>query len=105
MWERFSYFGNSALVVLYMVQHLLRPGTVDSILGYGAVKATLEAVFGPLAPQPFASQVFGLYTGIAYFAPILGGLVADRALGARRTVILGGVAMAIGHFLMTFEAM
>ncbi|HKN09277.1 MAG TPA: peptide MFS transporter [Pseudomonadota bacterium] len=104
-WERFSYFGNAALVVLYMVKYLLLPGTVESVLGFGAVKAALEFLFGRLEPQPLASQLFGFYTGLAYCAPILGGLIADRLLGQRRTVIIGGVLMAIGHFLMTFEAL
>jgi POT family proton-dependent oligopeptide transporter len=103
MWERFSYFGNTALVVLYMVQYLLQPGQVEGVLGYGAVKAALEFLFGPLEVQPFASQLFGFYTGLAYSAPILGGLIADRVLGRRRTVIIGGVFMAAGHFMMAFE--
>jgi proton-dependent oligopeptide transporter, POT family len=102
-WERFSYFGNAALVVLYMVKYLLDPGRVETVLGFGAVKAALEFVFGPLAPQPLASQLFGFYSGLAYFMPVVGGLLADRLLGQRRTVILGGVLMAIGHFLMAFE--
>jgi proton-dependent oligopeptide transporter, POT family len=104
-WERFSYFGNAALVVLYMVKYLLDPGRVEAVLGFGAVRAALEFVFGRLEPQPLASQLFGFYTGLAYFMPIVGGLIADRLLGQRRTVILGGVLMAIGHFLMAFEAL
>ena len=104
-WERFSYFGNAALVVLYMVKYLLDPGRVESVLGFGAVKAALEFLFGQLDPQPLASQLFGFYTGLAYFTPILGGLIADRLLGQRRTVIIGGVLMAIGHFMMAFEAL
>jgi proton-dependent oligopeptide transporter, POT family len=104
-WERFSYFGNAALVVLYMVKYLLEPGRVETVLGFGAVKAALEFVFGQLDPQPLASQLFGFYTGLAYFTPILGGLIADRLLGQRRTVIIGGVLMAIGHFMMAFEAL
>jgi POT family proton-dependent oligopeptide transporter len=60
-------------------------------------------VFGPLAVQPLASQVYGLYTGFVYFTPIIGGLIADRVLGQRRTVIIGAILMAIGHFLMAFE--
>jgi POT family proton-dependent oligopeptide transporter len=104
-WERFSYFGNAALVVLYMVKYLLDPGRVETVLGFGAVKAALEFVFGRLDPQPLASQLFGFYTGLAYFTPILGGLIADRLLGQRRTVIIGGVLMAIGHFMMAFEAL
>src|SRR6476659_10340774 len=85
-WERFSYFGNAALVVLYMVKYLLEPGRVETVLGFGALKAVLEFLFGRLDPQPLASQIFGFYTGLAYFTPILGGLVADRLLGQHRTV-------------------
>ena len=104
-WERFSYFGNAALLVLYMVTYLLEPGRFETVLGLGEVKAALELLFGKLEPQPFASQLFGFYTGFAYFTPILGGLIADRLLGQRRTVIIGGVLMAIGHFMMAFEAL
>jgi POT family proton-dependent oligopeptide transporter len=104
-WERFSYFGNAALVVLYMVKYLFEPARMETVIGFAAVKAALESVFGHLDPQPLASQLFGFYTGLAYFMPIVGGLVADRWLGQRRTVIIGGVLMAIGHFLMAFEAL
>src|SRR5262249_34192258 len=52
---------------------------------------------------PLASQVYGLYTGFVYFTPFFGGLLADRILGQRRTVIIGAVLMAIGHFLMASE--
>ena len=105
MWERFSYFSNAALVVLYMVKYLLRPGPMETVLGLGAVKAALQMLFGPLEGQPLASQLFGFYTGLAYCAPILGGLIADRFLGQRRTVLTGGVLMAIGHFTMAFEGL
>src|SRR5260370_35141716 len=84
-WERFSYFGNAALIVLYMVKHLLRPGPMEAVLGFGAVKAALEFMFGRLEPQPLASQLFGFYTGLAYCPPIFGGLIAARLLGHRRT--------------------
>src|SRR5690242_18095357 len=104
-WERFSYFGNAALVVLYMVQFLLRPGTAEAVIGLGLLKAILEFFLGPVEPQPLASQIFGLYTGLAYCAPILGGLVADRLLGQRRTVLTGGILMAVGHFLIAFETL
>jgi POT family proton-dependent oligopeptide transporter len=104
-WERFSYYGNAALLVLYLVKYLLDPARIDGVLGLTALRAMLEAVLGPLAPQPFASQLYGLYTGIAYCLPIIGGLVADRLLGQRRTVIIGGLLMAAGHFLMTVEAL
>ena len=104
-WERFSYFGNAALVVLYMTKYLFDPGRLDAVLGLDAVRAALEFLFGRLEPQPLASQLFGFYTGLAYFTPILGGLVADRWLGQHRTVVIGGVFMAIGHFMMAFEGL
>ena len=102
-WERFSYFGNAALLVLYMVKHLFDPGRIESVLGFASVRTALEFLFGHLEAQPLASQLFGIYTGLAYFMPILGGLLADRLLGRRRTVIIGGLLMAGGHFMMAFE--
>src|ERR1700733_9611792 len=102
MWERFSYYGMRALLVLYMVKYLLLPGTAENVLGFAMVKTALEAVFGPLAPQPLASQIYGFYTGLVYLTPIFGGLLADRVLGLKRTVIVGAVLMAIGYFMMAF---
>ena len=103
MWERFSYYGMRALLVLYMVKYLLDPQHAGQVLGLGPFRGALEFVFGPLAPQPLASQIYGFYTGLVYLTPIFGGLLADRVLGARRTVILGAALMAIGHFMMAFE--
>jgi POT family proton-dependent oligopeptide transporter len=104
-WERFSYFGNAALLVLYMVKYLLQPTAMEAVIGLGTLTSVLRIVFGPLEGQPLASQIFGLYTGLAYCAPVLGGLLADRLLGYRRTVVLGGVLMAIGHFMMTDQSL
>jgi proton-dependent oligopeptide transporter, POT family len=103
MWERFSYYGMRALLVLYMVKHLLQPGPAENVLGLVTLKRTLEWFFGPLDIQPLASQIYGLYTGLVYLTPILGGLLADRLLGQRRTVVIGATLMAIGHFMMAFE--
>lgn len=103
MWERFSYYGMRALLVLYMVDYLLKPAQAGSVLGLAGFKTALEAVFGPLGPQPLASQIYGFYTGLVYLTPIFGGLLADRVLGQRRTVILGAALMAAGHFMMAFE--
>jgi POT family proton-dependent oligopeptide transporter len=103
VWERFSYYGMSALLVLYMVQELLLPGHIDQVVGMGAVRAVLERAFGPLSPQALASLIFGLYGGLVYFTPIFGGVIADRWFGAKRTVLLGVLLMTAGHFAMTFE--
>ena len=103
MWERFSYYGMRALLVLYMVKYLLLPAQAGSVVGLAAFRGALEAVFGPLSIQPLASQIYGFYTGLVYLTPIFGGLLADRLLGQRRTVILGATLMAAGHFMMAFE--
>ena len=103
MWERFSYYGMRALLVLYMVKYLLLPAQAGSVVGLAAFRGALEAVFGPLSIQPLASQIYGFYTGLVYLTPIFGGLLADRLLGQRRTVILGAALMAAGHFMMAFE--
>jgi POT family proton-dependent oligopeptide transporter len=103
MWERFSYYGMRALLVLYMVKYLLLPAQAGHVVGLDSFKSALEVVFGPLEPQPFASQIYGFYTGLVYLTPIFGGLLADRVLGQRRTVVLGAALMAVGHFMMAFE--
>ena len=103
MWERFSYYGMRALLVLYMLKDLLLPEHAAGVAGLATFRSILEAVFGPLAPQPFASQIYGIYTGLVYLTPIAGGLLADRVLGQRRTVIIGASLMAVGHLLMAFE--
>src|ERR1700754_4841343 len=103
MWERFSYYGMRALLVLYMVKYAFQPERAQDIIGFATLKAGLEALFGPLGVQPLSSQIWGLYTGLVYFTPILGGLLADRVLGHRRTVVIGASLMAIGHFMMASE--
>lgn len=105
MGERFSFYGMRSLLVLYMLHALLLPGHVEHVVGFAAFRRGLEAVFGPLGAQALASQIIGLYGGLVYLTPIFGGLLADRWLGARRTVILGAATMAAGHFLMAFEPM
>ncbi|MDB4996153.1 MAG: Dipeptide/tripeptide permease, partial [Myxococcaceae bacterium] len=78
MWERFSYYGMRALLVLYLIK----------IHGW--------------QPQE-SSSVYKWYTSLVYLTPLLGGFLADRFLGLRTAIIVGGVLMAIGHFLMAFE--
>src|SRR5215472_8993975 len=81
MWERFSYYGMRALLVLYMVNYLLLPGHVEHVIGMAGLKRALEIPFGPLQAQPLASLIYGFYTGLVYLTPILGGFLADRVLG------------------------
>lgn len=78
MWERFSYYGMRALLVIYMVKYFRWV-------------------------QEDASSIYKWYTSLVYVTPILGGFLADRYLGNRLAVIIGATLMAIGHFLMAFE--
>ena len=78
MWERFSYYGMRALLIFYLTKHWL----------FSDGKANL---------------VYGAYTSLVYITPVLGGYLADRYLGNRKAVTFGGILIAIGHLLMTFE--
>lgn len=78
MWERFSYYGMRALLTLYMVQALL----------FSDAKSV---------------GIYGSYTALVYATPLIGGLLADQVLGAKRAVILGGVLMVFGHAAMAID--
>lgn len=78
MWERFSYYGMRALLVLYLTKHWL----------FSDGKANL---------------IYGAYGTLVYIAPVLGGLLADRWLGQRKAVVFGGLLLAVGHSLMAVE--
>jgi POT family proton-dependent oligopeptide transporter len=106
MWERFSYYGMRSLLVLYMSSYLLLdPSKAADVLGYHDLERLLVSIFGEMNIQQMSSQIYGLYTGLVYFTPFLGGILADQVLGQRKTVYVGGVLMAIGHFLMASEQM
>ncbi len=76
--EKFSYYGMRGLLVLYMTQHLM-------------------------IPQKTSSWIYGIYTWAAYLTPVLGGFIADQFLGRRRSVLIGGLIMAAGHFMLAFD--
>jgi len=80
MWERFSYYGMRALLILYMVGSTQKPG-----LGFGVERA---------------AQIYGLYTMLVYLMGIPGGFIADRFIGHYRAVLFGGIIIAAGHFSM-----
>jgi len=77
MWERFSYYGMRALLVLYLVNSL----------NYS---------------ESDALHIYAVYTGLVYLTPLIGGYLADRFLGTQKSIFIGGVTMMIGHFLMAF---
>ena len=102
LWERFSYYGMTALLTLYMVKQLLLPGHAEHVIGLEGLRDFFE-FRGPMSNLAFASLIYGWYGGLVYFTPILGGLIADRMLGAKRTVVLGALLMSAGHLAMSFD--
>ncbi len=104
LWERMSYYGMRALLVLYMTQYLLLdPSRFERVIGLKGLKEALESSGAPLGIQPYSSKIYGLYTGLVYLSPFFGGIIADRVWGKKKTVYVGAILMAIGHFLMAFE--
>jgi proton-dependent oligopeptide transporter, POT family len=99
--ERFSYYSMQTLLTLYMVNYLLVPGRMEKVIGLDWLQAH---IYHGISGQPLASAIFGTYTALVYGTPILGGIVADKWLGRNKTLIIGGVLMAIGHFLMAIES-
>jgi proton-dependent oligopeptide transporter, POT family len=102
-WERFSYYGMTSLLVLYMTQQLLLPGHVDHIAGFPTFRHGVEAIFGKLSTLALASQINGIYTGFVYFTPVFGGWIADTWIGRRNAVVLGAILMSAGHIAMAFD--
>jgi POT family proton-dependent oligopeptide transporter len=102
-WERFSYYGMTALLTLYMVQQLFLPGHAEHVIGLAGLRHAFEWR-GAISDTAFASLIYGWYGGLVYFTPILGGFIADRWLGTKKTVVIGALLMAGGHLAMTFDA-
>lgn len=84
MWERFSYYGMRAILMLYMVEVIAKGGMGLSVAA--------------------ASQIYGIYTMAVYLASMPGGYIADTYLGARYSVLIGGIIIALGHFTMAFPS-
>jgi proton-dependent oligopeptide transporter, POT family len=104
LWERFSYYGMQVLLGLYLTKYLFLPENIHHVVGIDVVRAAIEHFIGPRTPLQLGAFIAGLYAGLVYLTPLFGGLVADRLLGRTRTVVLGALLMACGHFLMAFEA-
>jgi POT family proton-dependent oligopeptide transporter len=98
--ERFSYYSMQTLLVLYMVKYLLVPERMHRVIGLDWLQAHL---YHGISGQPLASAIFGTYAALVYLTPIAGGFIADKWLGRDATLLIGGVLMAIGHFLMAIQ--
>ena len=103
MWERFSFYGMQALLMLYMTKHLLQPGTAPDVWGLAAFRSGLATIVGPMTDLAFAAQTFGIYSGLLYGTPLIGAWLGDRFLGKTRTITLGCLLMTAGHLTMAAE--
>src|ERR1700729_1900153 len=74
-WERFSYYGMQALLVLYMTHALLLPGHVEGVAGFGPFSHFIGLLYDTTSTQALASAIFGLYAGFVYLTPIAGGWI------------------------------
>jgi POT family proton-dependent oligopeptide transporter len=105
--ERFSYYGMRAILIYTLVNYLLLQPAADTVLGYHTLKHIFEFIYNggkTLAPQPLSSFIYGHYAAFVYLTPLFGGIIADRWIGQRNSVIIGSVIMAVGEFtLMAHE--
>src|SRR5436190_22999812 len=91
-WERFSYYGMQALLVLYLTRYLLLPENAERVAGFQQFRHFLEGLYGELAtPIAVAAAITGLYSAGVYFTPLIGGYIADRWLGRTTTVTPGAL--------------
>ncbi len=83
MWERFSYYGMRALLVLYLTSTLINGGFAFA--------------------ENYALEIYGIFTGLVYLTPIIGGILADRLIGQRKAIVIGGIIMGLGNAAMAYS--
>lgn len=104
-WDRISFHGMQAMLVLYMTGDLLvNPDRVANILGFSAYRGMIEGMTGPLSHIALATQTFGLYLAFVTGLPLVGGWIGDKFTGRRIAVGLGAGLMTAGHFCLAFDA-
>jgi POT family proton-dependent oligopeptide transporter len=103
LWERFSFYGMQALLMLYMTKFLLVDGRSHKVVGLDTYRSVLERVFGPMTDLALAAQTFGLYSGLILLTPLLGAYLGDRVLGRTKTITIGALLMSAGHLTMASE--
>lgn len=103
LWERFSFYGMQALLMLYMTKYLLTPQVAGSVVGLGTFRQILTDMFGPMTDLAFAAQTFGLYSGLILVTPLIGAWLGDRILGRTKTITIGALLMSAGHLVMAVD--
>ncbi len=119
MWERFSFYGMRGLLRAYMVYYLFStagrlvypganapvmtelPVDLHHVIGWNFIRS----LYADKDVKDFASHIYGLYTALVYATPFFGGIIADRYVGRYKSVIIGAIVMALGHFVMASDRM
>jgi POT family proton-dependent oligopeptide transporter len=102
LWDRASFYGMQALLILYMTQYLLLPGQAERVIGLGALRSAISAFRGQLSVEGQATQIFALYVTVMTFLPLIGGWLGDRFISRRAGVIAGALLMSAGHLSLGF---
>ena len=103
LWERFAFFGVQGLVFLFLRSRIAERGGLKGFWAGPALERIISGVAPAAQPGQLASVMVGLYTSLIYVAVIIGGLVTDHGLRARRVVAVGGALSVAGYALMAFE--
>lgn len=104
LWDRISFHGMQAMLVLYMTGDLLNdPARMRTIIGFSVYRQAIEAMTGPLSDIALATQTFGFYLAFVTGLPLLGGWIGDKFTGRKLAVGLGAAMMTLGHFFMAFD--
>lgn len=98
-------YGMKALVILYMADFLFTPAELGSVGGFAAWRRAVESVFGPMSLQALATQTMGLYLGLFFLTPLIGGWLGDRLWGPRLTAILGAILSTAGLVMVILPAL
>ena len=105
LWDRISFHGMQAMLVLYMTGDLLiHPERMSKIIGFGGYRHAVEAMTGPLTDIALATQTFGFYLAFVTGLPLVGGWIGDKFTGRKLAVGAGAAMMTLGHFFMAFDA-
>lgn len=94
MWERFSYYGMKAILILYLVQNVLTTPDANGLVNPGRGWSKADAAL-----------LLGLYAGLAYLMPMVGGIIADKFIGTHRSMLVGGITIALGHIVLAVSGM
>lgn len=104
LWDRASFYGMQALLILYMIQYLLLPGNAEHVIGLGVLRSAIGVARGQLSVEGQATQIFALYVTVLSFLPLIGGWLGDHFISRRTGVVAGAGLMSVGHLSLGYTS-